>query len=200
MRRRLFIFLVMAHVHLAAASGQAPQAKILTPYIGTYVTQGQDRIRVLVVDDHLVSADGEAAVKRLDPSSSPNTYAAPGGLLFEFGMDDPGVVSRLTIHGPTSVTQARKVRVAGDVLGKYVGIYRLSGGFTFAVTLEENRLLVQGTGQAKVPMWPDSNDTFFVHQPGTLDLAILEFGANSAGGIVTVAIQQNGARDSGVRQ
>ena len=196
----LFLFVVMAHVHLTAQSDQPPRPRPLASYIGTYETQGQDRTRILVVDDHLVSMDGAGTLERLNPTSSAATYAAPGGVLFEFRFDDGTAVSQLAIHRLTGAIRADKIRMSEDLLGRYVGIYRLSGGFTFAVTRERDQLFVQGTGQVKIPIWPDAENAFFVHEPGTSDLAILKFTADSTKKVSTVTIEQNGATDTGQRQ
>ena len=60
------------------------------------------------------------------------------------------------------------IAIAGEVLKKYAGEYRLSNGFSVTVTVEDNKLyaLAQGDVQ-KIELTPESDTKFFLKGPET---------------------------------
>jgi CubicO group peptidase (beta-lactamase class C family) len=58
-------------------------------------------------------------------------------------------------------TFREEVEVDPEVLADYVGVYRLAPAFLLTVTLESGRLMIQATGQPKLPVYPESETKFF---------------------------------------
>lgn len=52
------------------------------------------------------------------------------------------------------------VSVDAATLKRYVGSYKINPWFSFVVTFEKNTLLIQGTGQPKLELWPESPTRF----------------------------------------
>lgn len=91
-----------------------------------------------------------------------------------FRRDEAGRVEQVTLHQNGRDMPARRlpddyapppppqeVEVSEAVLKKYVGRYELQPGAVFDVRLEGGRLTVQLTGQARLPVFPESQTTFF---------------------------------------
>ena len=55
----------------------------------------------------------------------------------------------------------KEITVSPDTLGKYVGVYSMAPGVNMTITLAEGQLISQMTGQGKVPLFAESETTFF---------------------------------------
>ena len=53
------------------------------------------------------------------------------------------------------------VTVDPKILASYAGTYELTPTFSIVVTVEDGRLVTQGSGQGKVPMLAESETKFF---------------------------------------
>ena len=82
------------------------------------------------------------------------------------------------------------VTVPVSTLDRYVGYYELQPGLVFHITREESQLFAQLTGQAKFPVYPESETEFFFK---VVD-AQLSFVAEAGGAIDHVVLHQNGDR------
>jgi CubicO group peptidase (beta-lactamase class C family) len=60
-------------------------------------------------------------------------------------------------YGPRIV---HTVPVDSAILKHYVGTYKMNPWFSFAVTLRNGKLLIQGTHQPNLEFWPESNTRF----------------------------------------
>ena len=94
------------------------------------------------------------------------------------------------VHGEKVMlaSERKEITVAPAVLAKYVGTYQLAPTFSITVTLEENQLITQATGQPKVPIFPESETMFF---PKVVDAAI-EFIRNEKGEATAMILHQGG--------
>ena len=52
------------------------------------------------------------------------------------------------------------VHVDSTALKPYIGNYKINQWFSFAVTLQNDNLFIQGTGQPKLELWPESSTRF----------------------------------------
>lgn len=59
-------------------------------------------------------------------------------------------------------TDRVEVEVGREIMARYVGVYELTPQFKITVTLEENGLNVQATGQPKFRVYPESETKFFL--------------------------------------
>jgi CubicO group peptidase (beta-lactamase class C family) len=94
-------------------------------------------------------------------------------------------------RGETVKLQSERKEITLDptVLGRYVGAYQMAPGVNMLITLEDNRLFGQLTGQAALPIFPESETMFFLK---AVD-AQLEFPKNETQGKASqVTLHQNG--------
>jgi serine-type D-Ala-D-Ala carboxypeptidase/endopeptidase len=54
------------------------------------------------------------------------------------------------------------ITVPEEILAQYVGEYELGPGFSIVITMENEKLFLQATGQPRVPIFPESNTSFFL--------------------------------------
>jgi CubicO group peptidase (beta-lactamase class C family) len=81
-----------------------------------------------------------------------------------------------------------EVAVAEAVLRTYVGDYQLNADLTLAITFEAGRLHVQPTGQARLPLVAESENTFVVRDAN----ARLSFTKDASGAVTTLILDQGG--------
>ncbi|MCZ6681504.1 MAG: serine hydrolase [Candidatus Poribacteria bacterium] len=66
------------------------------------------------------------------------------------------------LDGRYELEAVRKTaKIAPEIFEKYVGKYELQPGVIFYVTMEDDKLMVQLTGQEKIQVFPESEDKFF---------------------------------------
>ncbi len=54
------------------------------------------------------------------------------------------------------------INVPEEILTEYVGEYELGPGFSIVITMENEELFLQATGQPRVPIFPESDTSFFL--------------------------------------
>jgi len=59
-------------------------------------------------------------------------------------------------------SERKEITLPVAKLAGYVGTYELKPGFDLVVTLEGGQLMTQATGQAKLPMFAESETRFFL--------------------------------------
>ena len=82
----------------------------------------------------------------------------PVMLMHQDGADKP---ERAVWKAPARV-QRTEIELAPEHLEVFVGRYELAPGFVLTITLEDGRLMSQATGQAKVPIFAESETRFFL--------------------------------------
>jgi uncharacterized protein YneR len=80
-----------------------------------------------------------------------------------------------------------EITVAPQVLEQYVGIYELAPTFKITVTREGGQLMVQASGQPKLPVFASSETKFFYK---VVD-AKIEFFRDSKGAVTHLVLYQN---------
>jgi CubicO group peptidase (beta-lactamase class C family) len=111
----------------------------------------------------------------------------------EFGAKITRIAFESKIEPPAA---APIVKVAPEVLQSYEGVYAINPQFALTVTLEGDTLMVQGTGQQKLQLYPESETRFFCK---AVD-AHLFFVANKSGKAKYVVLHQNGVNQRATRQ
>jgi CubicO group peptidase (beta-lactamase class C family) len=86
------------------------------------------------------------------------------------------------------ITERKEITLPVAKLAGYVGTYELAPGINLMITLDGNQLMTQLTGQGKIPIFAQSETTFFLK---VVD-AQLEFGKDEKGAYV---ILHQGGRD-----
>jgi len=91
---------------------------------------------------------------------------------------------------PLQQPPPRRMEVAVDstVLSRYVGEYELAPQFHIVVTREAARLFIQATAQPKLPVFAESDSTFFLK---VVD-AQISFERDTAGAVAGLVLHQNG--------
>jgi len=114
---------------------------------------------------------------------------------------DPGAIAAklaAVVHGEKVVlaSERKEVTVSPKVLATYVGTYELEPNFQFVITLEEDHLVSQATGQPKIPIFPESETMFF---PKVVD-AEIEFVKNDKGDVTEMILHQGGRDMKGTKK
>ena len=96
---------------------------------------------------------------------------------------------------PAQVGELKQVQITVDpkILDAYVGEYELNPTFVITFTKEKDQLMAQVTGQAKIPVFPASENTFFWKN---LDDIRFTFGKPSASGEVEGGVFHQRGRDT----
>lgn len=89
----------------------------------------------------------------------------------------------------------KEVAVDSSALGRYAGEYELVPAFHIVVTQEGKALFIQATGQPKVPIFADSDTSFFLK---VVD-AQISFVRDSTGAVTGLVLHQNGRDTPGRR-
>ena len=98
---------------------------------------------------------------------------------------------------PVTLPSERKaVAVSPEILRQYAGTYELHPGFNIVVTLEENQLMEQATGQKKFPLFAESENKFFLK---VVD-AQLEFVRDRKGTVSSLILHQGGRDQPAIRK
>ena len=88
------------------------------------------------------------------------------------------------------------VPLSPSVLSRYVGTYVPAPQFSLAVTLEDDRLMLQATGQEKVMLLPESDTKFFIRVAN----AEFEFVVDQEGRITRLLIHDGGQTTEALRK
>ena len=97
----------------------------------------------------------------------------------------------------TLLSDLKEVQVSREILGKYVGTYQLAPNFNIVISLEGGRLMAEGSGQPKYPLFAESETRFFVKD---LDAPEIEFTRNQKGEATSLTIHQGGRDMPGPRK
>lgn len=95
-------------------------------------------------------------------------------------------VATLVAHAPDP--KDNPITLPPEKLARYVGFYELPGGRVMAITLENDQLVSQITGQPKVPLFALDDGKFF---PRVVD-ADLDFVKDANGKVISLTLHQNG--------
>ncbi len=90
----------------------------------------------------------------------------------------------------------KEMTVAADVLMQYAGEYELAPGFTITVTVENDKIFGQATGQAKFEMFAEKENLFFLK----VVEAKVEFIKDEQGVVQRLILYQNGQEIPGEKK
>jgi CubicO group peptidase (beta-lactamase class C family) len=94
------------------------------------------------------------------------------------------------------ISERKEVKVPTNVLAEYVGSYELQPNFVMVVSLKGDQLITQITGQPEVPIFAESETTFF---PKVVD-AEIEFIKNDKGQVTHLVLHQGGRDHKAVKK
>ena len=101
------------------------------------------------------------------------------------------------VHGETLQTpgERKEITLPGEALAKYVGTYEFTPEVKLAIRLSGSQLMAQLTGQAQIPIFPESEAKFFLK---IVD-AQLDFVKDASGAVTGVVLHQNGLDQTATR-
>jgi CubicO group peptidase (beta-lactamase class C family) len=92
-------------------------------------------------------------------------------------------------------TERKEISLSTKILEQYVGTYQLAPTFNLMVTVDGGQLMVQGSGQSKVPAFASSETQFFAKVVN----AQIDFNKDAKGAVTSLTLHQNGNDINGLR-
>lgn len=127
---------------------------------------------------------GEALKENGDKEKAIEQYSKA----VELNPANQNAIEKLKELGIDAADLIEEIIVDETVLETYVGKYELAPSFILTVTREGTQLMTQATGQQKLPVFPKSENEFYLK---VVD-AQLTFNKNDEGTIESVTLHQNG--------
>lgn len=135
---------------------------------GTYELAPTANMVITVEGTQLMSRLGPQPVVPLFAESETKFFPRVVEAEIEFELDASGKATALVLRQGgretrgTRVQQRTEIALPLDVLERYPGTYELGPGMNLVVTLENGQLMSQATGQAKVALFAEAEDKFFL--------------------------------------
>ncbi len=135
---------------------------------GTYQLAPTANMLITVEGTQLMSRLGQQPVVPLFAESETTFFPRVVDAEIEFELDASGKATALVLRQAgretrgTRIEQRTEVALPLDVLERYPGTYALGAGANLVVTLENGQLMSQATGQAKVPLFAEAENKFFL--------------------------------------
>ena len=201
---------LLADAPLAPARKQvAMSPQQLQDYVGQYRLAPNFVLTVMRQGDQLLAqATGQGAFP-IFPSATDKFFAKITDIRIDFQRDGKGEVKSLVLHQNGHDMSAPKLGAAEAAelgghktvhldpatLKQYVGRYQLAPGAVFDITLRNDQLSAQLTGQPAVPIYASAKDEFYY----TVVDAQLSFKRNKQGKVDALILHQNGADQTAQR-
>ena len=100
------------------------------------------------------------------------------------------LISLTALQGQSIIQETSEISVDKNLLESYVGRYDYGRGMVLIVTLEDNQLYAQISGQSMFPIFPSSKDQFFWKEVD----ANVTFNVDEKGDVTHVIHHQNGGQ------
>ena len=178
---------------------------ILARYVGKYEGSPQLIFTVALEEGKLmVQLPGQPAIQ-IFPRSETEFFYRVVDAQITFGLDEEGAATHLILHQngidsradrqeeelePGEESSPKETRLSAEFLSRYVGIYEMQPGVKFYVELNQDRLMVQLTGQPAFQVFPESRTVFFYK---AVD-AKIRFESESSGKVTGLVLEQGGQK------
>ena len=167
--------------------------------MGTYKLTDKFLLKVLRINDGLYAQATRQAAFPIFPSAPNEFFAKIAGISMSFSRGPAGAIDGLVLHQngdrmapKLSASQPphgpKEIAFDAATFGDYVGKYQFDFGAVLDVVLKSDHLEAQLTGQAALPIFPNTKDKFFY----TVVDAQLDFERDAGEKIVAVVLHQNG--------
>lgn len=173
----------------------------LADYVGTYSLETGGATMLIRLEKEQLTAQiaGQPRLPLFAESGS-RFFLKVVDAQIDFSRDDKGVVSHLVLHqGGRDMKAVRTaatvpadrvgVAVPPEALPRLAGTYELRPGFDLTITVENNTVMGQATGQPKFPLAAESPTKFFID---AASIAI-EFVSDDKGVVTHIVFQQGPA-------
>ena len=120
-----------------------------------------------------------------------------GNTSYEFSESNGKKQAKFTNNGTSIIgneidkappVEKETITLSPEVLSQYTGKYELAPGMVMDVTIKENQIFVQLTGQPQFEIFAEKADTFFLK----VVVAQLVFDRNTEGKVTGVTLNQGG--------
>lgn len=181
----------------------------LDAYVGEYQLAPHFILHVFRDKDQLLAqATGQGAFP-IFPSAADSFFAKIADIRIDFKRGNDGMANSLVLHQNGRDTPASKldrteiakasghssIHLDASTLRQYVGRFQLAPNAIFTVTLDNDQLMAQLTGQSSFPIYPNAKDEFYY----TVVDAQLSFERDAQGKIVALVLHQNGMNQHAAR-
>ncbi len=166
-------------------------------YVGVYPLAGQFAIKVTTAKGALFAQGTGQPRLTLRPVESDRFATIGVAAELRFERDAQGRVTAMSLHQNGKVLrgtrgelppETQEITLSAEDLEDYVGSYPALPGLTLTVTLEKGTLVLQPTGQPKLPLHASAKDQFFSR---SVDFRI-SFQRDPAGQINGLILHQGG--------
>lgn len=176
--------------------------KDLAPLLGVYVDWEKNEYSITREGVKVFAQRSGAGKTEIVPISPLEFAVKDRPSRFVFAKNERGEVTGLTVVGrggpvqkfartTKSLPSERKIAAVDPaVYGPYAGEYVFTPDFVFTVTIENNKLMAQATGQPKVELFPESETRFFLKEVD----AQVEFQKDASGKVTGLLLTQGGQK------
>jgi len=160
---------------------------VLQDYGGVYAIEGSDEKRVVTISNGILHTQrNDGAVFPVVPYARDKFYYQDSRTTLEFDRNDNGEIQGQTVTTAAGdagyavltdekVPEKKITKVDVSVLENYVGVYELMEGFDITVTIVDEQLQAQATGQGPLVLEAYS-DTEFRYPPAGIRMVFPEEG------------------------
>ncbi len=175
--------------------------EVYKDYIGEYELAAERIFTVTEKDSKLyVQLTGQAAL-HVFPESESKFFLKAVDAQISFVRNDEGRVTHLVLHQMgvdqraekrkepgVSLNKRKEITLRPEVLKRYVGEYQLTPQAVFSITINDNKLFAQLTGQPAFQIFPETENQFFLKVVN----AQIRFNLSDAGEAESLILFQNG--------
>ena len=184
----------------------AVSREILARYVGTYeLVPGVNLMMTLDGNQLMTQLSGQQKFP-IFAESETRFFLKVVDAQLEFGKDEKGAVTFVVLHQngrdqkairkSDTVLERKEIAVAPAILTAYVGTYQLSPAVDFVITIDGAQLMAQITGQPKLPLFAESERSFFYK---AVD-AQVEFAKDEKGAVTHLVLHQGGRDVTAMRK
>ncbi len=178
------------------------EEKAVIPLVGVYVNALNEERYITRDGNRLFSQRDGGSKDEIFPVSPTEFFFKDSFARIKFMKNEKGEVSGLKLVnriGPVESyakttkplpTGHKEITLDPALYDQYLGEYELAPGFSIVVTKEDNKLMIQATGQEKVEIFPESETKFFLK---VVD-AQIEFVKDASGKVTELILYQGGQK------
>lgn len=178
------------------------QEKEIIPLVGVYVNPENEERYITRDGNKLFSQRAGGSKNEIFAASPTEFFFKDSFARLKFLKNEKGEVTGAKLVnriGPGETytkttkplpTGRKEIALDPALYDQYAGEYELAPGFVITVTKENNKLMIQPTGQQKAEIFPESETKFF---PKVVD-AQIEFVKDASGKVTELIIHQGGQK------
>lgn len=178
------------------------EEKELIPLVGVYVNAQNEERYISRDGNRLFSQRSGGSRDEIFPSSPIEFFFKDSFARIRFMKNEKGEVTGLKLIGRIGPVESytkttkplpserKEIALNPALYDQYAGLYELAPGFAITVTKENNKLMIQATGQEKVEIFPESESKFFLK----VVEARIEFVKDASGKVTGLILYQAGQK------